>query len=139
MTEFVALAPKVYVYQQIHIDKSLSEDKKARGTKKMVTKKSISFDHYKKCLFNNETVKCIQYWIKSTSASVDTIKMTKVALKNHDNKTLRSFNGITTFPYGTSAFKVCFEELQIKEALIKLYYFDILHYAFLKSYKRCLR
>ena len=117
MTEFVALAPKVYVYQQIHINKSLSEDKKTRGTKKMVTKKSISFDHYKKCLFNNETVKCIQYWIKSTSASVDTIKMTKVALKNHDNKTLRSFNGITTFPYGTSAFKVCFEELQIKEAL----------------------
>ena len=64
MTEFVALAPKIYVYQQIHIDKSLSEDKKARGTKKMVTKKSHSFDHYKKCSFNNETVKCIQYRIK---------------------------------------------------------------------------
>ena len=74
MTEFVALAPKVYVYQQIHIDKSLSEDKKARGTKKMVTKKSHSFDHYKKCSFNNETVKCIQYRIKSTPSSVDAIK-----------------------------------------------------------------
>ena len=43
--------------------------------------------------------------------------MTKVALKNYDNKRLRSFNGITTFPYGTSAFKVCFVELQIKQAL----------------------
>ena len=43
--------------------------------------------------------------------------MTKVALKNYDHKRLRSFNSITTFPYGTSAFKVCFEELQIKETL----------------------
>ena len=43
--------------------------------------------------------------------------MTKVALKNYNNKRLRSFNGIATFPYGTSAFKVCFEELQIKETL----------------------
>ena len=38
MTEFVALAPKVYAFKQIHIDKTLSEEKKARGTKKMVTK-----------------------------------------------------------------------------------------------------
>ena len=109
MSEFVPIAPKVYAYQQIHIDKSLSDDKKARGTKKMVTKMTLSFDSYKKCLFNNETVKCIQYRIKITSSSVDTTKMTKVALKNYDNKRLRSFNGITTFPYGTSAFKVCFE------------------------------
>ena len=38
MTEFVALAPKVYAFKQIHIDKTLSEEKKARGTKKIVTK-----------------------------------------------------------------------------------------------------
>ena len=30
MSECVAIAAKVYAYQQIHIDKSLSEDKKAR-------------------------------------------------------------------------------------------------------------
>ena len=28
MTEFVAIAPKVYAYQQIHIDNTLSVDKK---------------------------------------------------------------------------------------------------------------
>ena len=38
MTEFVALAPKVYAFKQTHIGKTLSEEKKARGTKKMVTK-----------------------------------------------------------------------------------------------------
>ena len=43
--------------------------------------------------------------------------MTKIALKKYDNKRLRSFNGITTFPYGTNAFKVCIEELKIKQVL----------------------
>ena len=37
MTEFVGLSPKVYAYQQIKTDKILSEEKKARGTKKMVS------------------------------------------------------------------------------------------------------
>ena len=89
MTEFVALSPKVYAYQQIHIDKTLSEDKKVSGTKKMVAKNTLSFDFYKKCLFNNETVKCIQHRIKSTPYSVDTVEINKIALKNSDNKRLR--------------------------------------------------
>ena len=42
--------------------------------------------------------------------------MNKISLENYDNKRRRSFNGITTFPYGTNAFKVCFEELKIKQA-----------------------
>ena len=65
MSEFIALSPKVYAYQQVNVDKTLSEDKKARGTCRVVTKKSLSFDRYKKCLFNNETVKCIQHRIKA--------------------------------------------------------------------------
>ena len=124
MSEFVAIAPKVYAYQQIHIDNAVSVDKKARGINKLVTKKSLSFDLYKKCLFNNETVKCIQHRIKSTPSCIDTVKMNKIALKNYDNKRLRSFNGITTYPYGTSAFKVCHEELIIKHALVS--YLDTL-------------
>ena len=117
ITEFVALALKVYAYQQINIDNTLSEEEKARGTKKVVTKKSLSFDKYK-CLSDNETVECIQYRIQSTPIFVDTLEMTKITLKNYDNKRLNgiSFNGITTYPYGTNAFKVCFEELKIKQA-----------------------
>ena len=116
MTEFIALAPKVYAYQQINIDNTLSEEKKARSTNKVVTKKSLSFDKYKNCLSDNETVECIQYRIQSTPISVDTLEMTKFTLKNYDNKRLQSFNGITTYPYSTNAFKVCFEELKIKQA-----------------------
>ena len=114
MSEFIPLSPKVYAYKQILVDKTLAEDKKARSTSKKVTKKTLNFDHYKQCLFNNEIVKCTQYRIKSTPYSVDTVQINKVALKNSDNKRLKSFNGITTFPYGTSAFKVCAEELKSK-------------------------
>ena len=55
MREFIALSPKVYAYEQVNVDKTVSEEKKARGTNKAVTKKTLNFDHYKKCLFNNET------------------------------------------------------------------------------------
>ena len=34
MTEFVALSPQVYAYKQSRLDNSLSEHKKAKGTKK---------------------------------------------------------------------------------------------------------
>ena len=45
MSEFIALSPKVYAYQQVEVDKTLSEDKKATGTSKCVVKKTLSFDH----------------------------------------------------------------------------------------------
>ena len=117
MSEFIALLPKVYAYQQVEVDKTLSEDKKARGTSKCVVKKTLSFDHYKKCLLNNETVRCTQYRIKSTLSSLDTVQINKIALKSSDNKRLRSFDGITSFPYGTSGFEVCAEVLKIKHAI----------------------
>ena len=53
--------------------------------------------------------------MKSTPISVDTVEINKIALKKYDNKGLRSYNGITTFPYGTNAFKICFEELQMRQ------------------------
>ena len=57
----------------------------------------------------------MQYRIKSTPSSVDTVQINKIARQNN-NKRLRSFNGITTFPYGTNTFMVCTEELKIKQA-----------------------
>ena len=43
--------------------------------------------------------------------------MNKIALKNSDNKGLRSFDSITSFPYGTSGFKVCAKNLKMKHAI----------------------
>ena len=45
MREFIPLSPKVYAYEQVKVDKTLSVDKKARGISKAVTKKALSFDH----------------------------------------------------------------------------------------------
>ena len=46
MTTFVGLRAKTYSYL---IDDS-SEDKKAKGTKKCVTKRKLKFESYKNCL-----------------------------------------------------------------------------------------
>lgn len=116
MTEFIALSSKVYALKETRLDNSLIEHKKAKGTKKMVTEKSLCFDMYKQCLFENKTFNCIQYRIKSSPKSLDTMQIDKIALKNQDNKRLESFNGITTYPYGGNAFKVCLEELKFKQA-----------------------
>ena len=102
--------------KKIRLDISLTEHKRAKGIKKMVTKKSLCFDMYKQCLFQDKTFNCIQHQIKSSPMSVDTIEINKIVLKKYDNKKLLSFNGITTYPYGTNAFKVCLEELKIKQA-----------------------
>ena len=55
--------------------------------------------------------------MKSTPSSVDTWQINKIALKNSDKKRLRSFDDIATFLDGTSAFKVCAEELKVKLAI----------------------
>ena len=39
MSEFIALSPKVYAFQQFQVDKTLTEHKKATGTSKCVVKK----------------------------------------------------------------------------------------------------
>ena len=98
MTEFVSLFPKVYAFKESRLDNSLIEHKKAKGTKKNVTKKSLCFDTYKQCLFENKTFNCIQNRIKSNPMSTDTLQINKIALNNYDNKRLRLFNGITTYP-----------------------------------------
>ena len=83
----------------------------------MVTKKDLCFDMYKMCLIEDKTFNWIQHKRKSSSMSTDTLEINKIALKSYDNKRLRSFSGITTYPCGINAFKVCFEELKVKQAL----------------------
>ena len=39
MGEFLAISPEVYAYEQVKVDKTVSEEKKVRGTSKAVTKK----------------------------------------------------------------------------------------------------
>ena len=50
ITEFVTLRPKTYSF----LTDDGKEDKKTKGTKRCVLKKMIKFNHYKKCLLNDE-------------------------------------------------------------------------------------
>ena len=51
MTEFVLLRPKLYSYKKL----DGSEDKKCKGIKKCVVKKTLKFEDYKNCLFEGST------------------------------------------------------------------------------------
>ena len=110
MTEFVALRPKTYLY----LTDGWEEDKKAKGTKKCVIKQKLKFNDYKDCLLNNQIVLKSQERFKNERHDVYTEEINKIPLSSNDDKRLQTFNRITSYPYGTSAGKVCKTELLSK-------------------------
>ena len=120
MREFVALRAKAYIY----LKEDGSEHKKAKGTKKCVIKRKLMFENYREALFNNKKIMQMQMRFKSDHHEVHTEEINKIALNYPDNKRLQIFDGITTYPYGTNAFKVWESEMMVKKKAIpiKLYY-----------------
>ena len=114
MSEFVALRPRTYSYL---ID-DFKEDKKAKGTKKCVIKRRFKFNYYKGCLLNNEIILKSQQRLKSERHDVYTEEVNKISLSYYDDKRLQTFDRITSYPYGTSAGKVCKIEL-LSKVIIK--------------------
>ena len=110
MTEFVALRPKKYSY----LMDDESETKKAKGTNKFVMKRRLKVNNYKYCLLNNEIVLKSQQRFKSERHDVYTEEINKIALSSSDQKRLQTYDRITSYPYGTSAGKVCKTELLSK-------------------------
>ena len=51
---------------------------------------------------------------KSYDHEVYTEEVNKIALSSNDDKRLQTFDKVTTFPYGTNAFKVCESEMLSK-------------------------
>ena len=120
MEEFCTLRAKTYAYL---LDDD-NEIKKAKGTKKCVIKRRLMFENYKDSLFNNKIIMWSQLRFKSDHHNVYTEEVNKIALNSSDNKRLQTFDGITTYPYGANAFKVCESEMMVKlkDIPIKLYY-----------------
>ena len=42
-----------------------------------------------------------------------TEEVNKIAISSNDDKRLQTFDRVTTYPYGTNAFKVCESEMMI--------------------------
>ena len=75
-------------------------------------------------MFNNKTILKSQLRFKCDRHNVYTEEVNKTALNSSDNKRLKTFDGVTTYPYGTSALKYVKEKLwsKKKDMPIKLYY-----------------
>ena len=110
MTEFVALRPKSYSY----LTDDCEEDKKAKETKKCVIKRRLKFSNYKDYLLNNNIILKSQQRFKSEKHDVYTEEVNNISLRSNDDKRLQAFDRITSYPYGTSAGKVCKTELLSK-------------------------
>ena len=120
MTEFISLRTKAYAY----LMEDSSEHKKAEGTKKGVINNELKLKDYKDSLFNNEIILKSQQRFKSDHHRVYTEEVNKIALSSNDDKRIKTFDRVTTYPYGINTFKVCESEMLIKKKAIpiKLYY-----------------
>ena len=85
MTEFVALRAKMYAYRKI--DKQV-EEKRWKGTKKCVIAEDLTFDDYKTCLFDDETIYREQMLFENKKHEVYTVNKHKIALNRDDDKRL---------------------------------------------------
>ena len=121
MTEFCALKAKAYAY----LLEDGSEHKKAKGTKRCIIKRELMFENYKDSLFSNKIILQSQQRFKSDHHKVYTEEVNKIALSSNDDERLQTFDGVTTYPYRTNAFKVCEREIMttfLKAIPIKLCY-----------------
>ena len=121
MTELIALRAKIYAF---NTDNNEGKKKQFKGTKKCVVKKDITFENYKEALFNNKPIIKSQRVFKSDHHRVSTVEINKIALSSNDDKRRQTFDGITTYPISTNAYKVCVSEMlaRRKAMPIKLYY-----------------
>ena len=72
------------------------------------------FKNYKDCNFNKNAILKLQQRFKSNYHNVYTEQINKIAISSNEDKRLQTFDKITTYPYGTSAFKVCESEMLSK-------------------------
>ena len=96
MTEFIALRPKLYSYKVLNG----AESKKCKGIKKCVVKKTLTFEDYKSCLFNPDTIYRSQLMFRSMKHDIFTIEVNEVALNRDDDKRISKKDGISTFVRG---------------------------------------
>ena len=127
MEEIWALRAKTWEYltNGYNIDDSDKEkiiNKKAKAIKKRVTKRRIIYGNYTDCLFNSEVILTPQQRFKSDLHEVYTEEVNKIALSSNDDKRLKTFDRITTYPHVTNAFKVYEREMMmVKEFFVENY------------------
>ena len=70
------------------------------------------FENYKDSLFNDKIILKSQQRFNGDHHRVYTVEVNKIALSSNDDKRLQTLDKVTTYPYGTNAFKVYESEFQ---------------------------
>ena len=98
MTEFCTLRSKMYAYTRL----DGIQDKKCKGTKKCVVKKTLEFEDYKKCLFDKDgkDIYRRQLIFENRNHEVFTCEINKVALNKFDDKRIVLEDGVSTLARG---------------------------------------
>ena len=102
-------APRAKTYTYLLDDDT--EKKKDKGTKKCVAKRRLRSDDYYVSVFENKTIIRSQQRFRRDHHTVNKEEVNKAAITSNDNKRLKTFNKVTTYPCGTNAFKVCVREI----------------------------
>ena len=114
----MSLRPKLYSYKKLDGTETpngphFMEDKKCKGIKKCVVKKTLTFEDYKNCLFKDFTenggrqadpdplgVYRSQLMFQSIKHEIFTLEINKVALNKNDDKRIAKKDGISTLARG---------------------------------------
>ena len=120
MTELCDPRAKTYAFKR----DDDTEEKNAKRTKKCIINKELTLENYKESVLKNKTIAKSQLRFKSDPHKVYTEEINKIAVSSNDDNRLQTFDGITTYPIGTNAFKVCESEMlaKIKGEPIPMYY-----------------
>ena len=65
-------------------------------------------------MFNDKVIIRSQQRFRSYNHKVYTEEVNKIALSSNDDKRIQTFDKVTTYPYGTNVFKVCENEMLLK-------------------------
>ena len=96
IAEYVGLRPKMYSI--LRADERLI--KKAKGVKKYVVTKQISFEDYKDALFNQKTYSHEMNMLRSQKHQIYGLTINKTTLSPLDTKRWIAPDGITTYAFG---------------------------------------
>ena len=120
MEEFCALRAKTWAYlinvYNDDYDEEKIINKKAKTTKKCVTKYRLMFENYTDSLFNDNIILKSQQVFRSENHDVYTVEI-KIVLSSNDDKRLQTLDRVTTYPHGTNVLKVCESETMIARDL----------------------
>ena len=105
MTEFMALRPKLYSYKKLDGAEGpkgphFMEDKKCKGIKKCIVKKTLMLEDHKACLFNSDTIYRSQLMFRSMKHDIFTLEVNKVAPNRDNDKRISKKDGISTLAHG---------------------------------------